>query len=454
VASPLTLLQQRATEDWFIGDRADRFNLLADERFRQLQQRQFPATILLAESDPIDFLASFLAAIASGCSLFLGNPRWQQQEWQEVLEIAQPDLVWGNIPSLHHVPHPSHPSPLSSSILIPTGGSSGKLRFAIHTWDTLNASVEGFYGYFGSQPVNSFCTLPLYHVSGLMQFLRSFLTGGRLLIWPYKFLKEGDRGPIHPEDFFISLVPTQLQFLLDTAPVWLSRFRTVLVGGAPIWPDLRDRARKHQIKLAPTYGMTETAAQVVTLQPQDFLAGNNSSGRVLPHAEVTVENERENIWESDRIGTIYIRSNSLCFGYYPETSQSELSQNNRFSTDDLGYFDSQGYLHVVGRSSTKIITGGENVFPAEVEAAILSTQLVSDVCTIGVGDRVWGEAIFAVYTSQQLNLSPAILKAALESKLSSFKIPKYWLQVEKLPRNERGKINYSEVEKLALQLLI
>ena len=73
--------------------------------------------------------------------------------------------------------------------MIPTGGTSGKIRFAMHNWETLTASVKGFYRYFGETHVNSFCVLPLYHVSGLMQFMRSFITGGRLLNLPYKALK-------------------------------------------------------------------------------------------------------------------------------------------------------------------------------------------------------------------------------------------------------------------------
>jgi O-succinylbenzoic acid--CoA ligase len=336
-------------------------------------------------------------------------------------------------------------------ILIPTGGSSGKLRFAIHTWDTLMASVRGFHQYFDEKPVNSVCVLPLYHVSGLMQFLRSLTTGGRLTILPFKELVAGEGQHLDPSQFFISLVPTQLVRLLDSgAAAWLSRFRAVLLGGAPAWESLLARARRDRIPLALTYGMTETASQVVTLKPEDFLKGNNSSGRVLPHARVTIRNETGEICDRDRIGTITITADSLALGYYNE-AQNPIS--NLFQTDDLGYFDRQGYLHVIGRRSRKIITGGENVFPEEVEAAIRATQLVADVGVLGISDHYWGQAVTAIYSPRSPEVSLAQLQAAVAGNLSQFKCPKHWIAVEQLPRNSQGKVNYTQLEQIAIARL-
>ncbi|MCZ0903636.1 AMP-binding protein, partial [Microcoleus sp. HI-ES] len=258
------------------------------------------------------------------------------------------------------------------TIMIPTGGSSGKIRFAIHTWETLTASVQGFQQYFQADKINSFCVLPLYHVSGLMQFMRSFTTKGKLAIQPFKELENGQICDIEPEEFFISLVPTQLQRLLqnpDTAN-WLGRFHSVLLGGAPAWPELLETARNYQIKLAPSYGMTETASQIATLKPEDFLAGNNSSGQTLPHAQITIRSANGEILCDNQIGNIAVNAKSLALGYYPEN----FADRQYFQLDDLGFFDQNNYLNIVGRSSDKIITGGENVFPAEVEAVVRSTN--------------------------------------------------------------------------------
>jgi O-succinylbenzoic acid--CoA ligase len=279
-----------------------------------------------------------------------------------------------------------------------------------------------------------------------MQFIRSWTSGGKLVIWSFKSLVAGELPNINPAEFTISLVPTQLQRLLDCCPNWLSRFQSVLLGGAPAWTELLNAARKHGIPLAPTYGMTETASQVATLKPEDFLGGNNSCGQVLPHAEITIGGNRAEILPPGEIGIINIKTDSLALGYYPE-SQTIAPQ---FTTDDLGFLDAQGYLHIVGRNSQKIITGGVNVFPAEIEAAIFATNLVSDVVVIGLPDSYWGEAVTAVYVARSPKILPEHLAAAIASTLSKFKQPKHWLPVPSLPRNSQGKINRQELLKINL----
>ncbi|HEY9830556.1 MAG TPA: hypothetical protein V6D26_08255, partial [Stenomitos sp.] len=213
---PLAYLKQRINDDWLIDDHRQQLNALTEEFFQQLTKYSpggIPPKVLIAEHNPQRFLAAFLAAVAANCPVFLCNPNWVQQEWQPVLEMVQPDLILGQPMTLPtpHYPHPITHYPLPNHIMIPTGGSSGKIRFAVHTWETLMASVQGFHQYFGNNQVNSFCVLPLYHVSGLMQFLRSLTTGGQLMITSFKQVEAGEKFKINPAEFFISLVPTQLQ---------------------------------------------------------------------------------------------------------------------------------------------------------------------------------------------------------------------------------------------------
>jgi O-succinylbenzoic acid--CoA ligase len=448
----LTYLRQRTHENWLIAYDNNQFCDLTEEffvEFTQLSYQVIYPKIVLVEENPLRFLAAFLAAVAANCYVFLCNPQWKKKEWEQVFTLVQPDLILGSCleeirPTKIAAPSPSPLAPLPL-VMIPTGGSSGKIRFAMHSWKTLTESVRGFYQYFGEIPVSSYCVLPLYHTSGLMQFLRSFLTGGKLLLLPYQALKSGEKGGINPEEFFISLVPTQLQFLLHTDPSWLSRFHTVLLGGAAAWPLLLDTARKSKIRLAPTYGMTETASQIVTLKPEDFLKGNNSSGQILPHIEVTIRPDPEFFFEPDQAGIITVRSNSLCLGYYPEL----FPDRQFFQTNDLGFFDDRGYLHITGRNDRRIITGGENVFPIEVEAVILATQLVIDVCVIGLPDQKWGQAVTAVYSPQEIDISIEAIKTAIENKISKFKQPKHWIQLEIIPRNLQGKVNYPLLKEIA-----
>ena len=468
---PLTYLQKRLGDDWLIGYDCQQLISLAEELLTQLLQCGTLPKILLAEKDPIKFIAGFIAATTANCPVFLCNPNWVQAEWEQVFNLVQPDIIWGE--NLNFTPvHPPHiPTSHSGLIMIPTGGSSGEIKFAIHTWQTLMASVQGFTKYFAIDKVNSFCVLPLYHVSGLMQFMRSLTTNGQLVILPFKTLEtnltpllvdvEGQgvgfsyHSPSHiidiidninPAEFFLSLVPTQLQRLLNYSPTWLSNFHTVLLGGAPAWLEILEAARFHRIRLAPTYGMTETASQIATLKPEAFLNGINNCGQILPHAQIQIYNEQGKILNNHQTGIITIKSNALALGYYPNLFKN----NHNFSVDDLGFIDDNGYLNIIGRNSNKIISGGENVFSTEVEASILATKLVKDVGVLGLPDKHWGQAVTAVYVPINLEVSHEILQNLITNKISKFKQPKHWIAVDQLPRNQQGKINREQLEKIAM----
>ncbi|MBW4441032.1 MAG: 2-succinylbenzoate--CoA ligase [Plectolyngbya sp. WJT66-NPBG17] len=446
---------------------------LAELRYWELLRLEKPV-VLLCDRDPVQFLAGFVAACSVPCHVFLCNPDWGETEWQQVSELVEPDLVWGT-PEIATVLGSSLNPPfwgtlkrensrfqsnlqLSKSpkigglrgrkltetkrrrtgldavakgaktlIMIPTGGTSGKLRFAMHTWETLSASVQGFCQYFEIARINSLCVLPLYHVSGLMQFLRSFLTNGTFILQSWKTLDT----QLDPQDFFISLVPTQLQQLMIHAD-WLAQFKTILLGGAPAWLDLLEEARSRNLPIAPTYGMTETASQIATLKPADFLNEIEGCGRVLPHAEITIVDQK-----------LSIQSKSLMLGYYPN-----LLNEPKFDPDDLGYFDDRQFLHLIGRDSNKIISGGENIFPSEVEAAVRSTKLVQDIYVLGTPDSIWGQSVTAIFVPCDETVTIEQLKTALRSSLAAFKHPKRWIKVDQIPRTAQGKIKRDLIEEI------
>ena len=433
---------------------------LIEVRLQQITSRQknYSRTIVLvAETNPIEFLATFIAGIIAQVDLLLCDPGWQRREWEQVLQLVKPDLIYGErspeklIAQLESIQPVEPQLPDKPLIMIPTGGTSGKIRFAMHTWETLTASVLGFQEYFSCQQINSCCTLPLYHVSGLMQFMRSLITQGNLVICSYKALPTQQLS-LDKSDYFISLVPTQLQYLIASIPEWLAKFKTVLLGGAPPMRSLLDTARNYHIPIALTYGMTETASGVVTLKPKDFLAGNNSNGRVLPHAKIEiVKNSQSQKRElgaadfEDNLGLVEINCSSLCLGYYPQL----FTAKETLITDDLGYLDRDGYLYLVGRNSQKIITGGENVFPAEVESAIYATGLVKDVCVIGISDRFWGQVVTAVYVPLESSHDLNLIQQKVRQQLAKYKQPKCWIEIDKIPRNDRGKINYQKLKEIA-----
>ncbi|NJN30063.1 MAG: AMP-binding protein [Synechococcales cyanobacterium RM1_1_8] len=582
MATALEWLNQRSAEDWiWSGDGGSNADLsarslaaasqaaaaIAQQHFPQLshspEQGDRPPVILLATADPATFLAWFSALTSLGYPLFLGNPDWGEAQWRQIAAGLAPDVIladldqskaqglgwtawnqnvdiWasnnlsfpqisencGKPTKTYHSEGRRRFDPLfdfsepveKGWICIPTGGSTGQLRFAIHSWKTLAASVGGLRRSPLVPPggaIHSYCLLPLFHVSGLMQFLRSLLTGGQLVVQPWHQLLTGleaaapDQSnqssqasePSHPIaqldpsdrpwtnfPFFLSLVPTQLQRLLNqpAAIPWLRQFHCIFLGGAPAWPALLDRARAAALPLAPTYGMTETASQVATLSPAEFLRGRSGCGPALPHARLALE-------PAGAIGPapLRIRADSLALGYYslPAPGPATAAVSGRamvtrwdeagFLTDDLGQLDGAGRLTIVGRASDKIISGGENIFPAAVEAAILATGLVVDGAVLGWPDPVWGERVVAVVVAEAMAVravtagpvavepvavepaavEPAAVEpAAVESvesapgelvlalnraiapQLSPAQRPKQWLIAPALPRNGQGKL--------------
>ncbi|MGQ9869886.1 2-succinylbenzoate--CoA ligase [Leptodesmis sp.] len=513
--TPLTYLQQQTKADWLIGHSSQKVLSLTEHLIQQLltypqPDPGEPFKILLVHRDPVQFLAHFIAACTVPSHLFLCNPDWAATEWQQVLELVQPDLIWqdGTIEIqnskfkiqnsdqsfvIRHSSLLENQEPRTkdqrnsklqtpaSKIAIPTGGSSGKIRFVIHTWDTLMASVRGFQQHFEVEQVNCCCVLPMYHVSGLMQIMRSLTSSGQLAIVPFKTFASGHFPNFDPQTFFLSLVPTQLHRLLQDrrftetplpsthsphhsitppstpspllpqSPIpnpqspFLSYFKAILLGGAPTWPELLNQARELRLPLAPTYGMTETASQVATLKPAEFLQGKTGVGQVLPHVQIQICNNQGDRLPANQPGLIHIYSHSLALSYYPPLPTPHSPLPTPFYPDDIGYLDADGYLHLLGRNSDKMITGGENVFPAEVEAAIQATGLVRDVYVMGVSDRHWGQAITAFYSPLDPDLQIDSLKAALQTRLSKFKHPKHWIAMASLPRNAQGKINQAHL---------
>ncbi len=408
--------------------------------------RSAPRKLLIQSSDPLFYLAWFLAAHLAEYSVFLAQPHWSPSERDQVLHQIGSTWIAGDDRLQFQAASQPDLEISTPWILIPTGGSSGSIRFAIHTWPTLSASVWGFQSHFNLNEINSLCVLPLYHVSGLMQAMRCLLTQGRLILMPWKDLERGEKINGDPREFCLSLVPTQLHRLLQIPSLipWLAEFKVILIGGGPSWPDLLHQARSQGLPLSPTYGMTETASQIATLKPQEFLSGQINSGCPLPHAQITIQDLQGQILNPKHTGLITIQARSLALGYYPDLWSEPI-----FQPQDLGYLDPQGYLHVLGRTDQLIITGGEKVLATEVEAVIHSSGWITDVCVIGVPDPEWGQRVVALYVPKQFEITEKHLQSYLRDQLSPFKIPKDWIHLSTLPRNPQGKLNRAQILQMA-----
>ena len=319
---------------------------------------------------------------------------------------------------------------------VATGGTSGERRWARHDERTLTSAVRGFCAHFGLTRVNAVDVLPAYHVSGLMARLRCAETGGRHVAWSWKRLEVGERPELDPTqgDWVLSLVPTQVQRLLASpaAVAWLRGFKVIFVGGGPAWAELADAAARAGLRLSLSYGMTETAAMVAALRPEEFLAGARSCGVALPHATIRL----------DADGRIGIAGESVFLGYGSSEQAEEI-----FWTEDLGRWDERGYLEILGRRDAVIITGGKKVQPQDVEAALRASGEFSDVAVIGVPDAEWGEIVVACYPAG--GREPDLVRAV--AGVRGAMKPKRFLAVADWPRAAQGKINRAQLKTLALK---
>jgi O-succinylbenzoic acid--CoA ligase len=405
-------------------ERAGLARLLAGKSIAHGAQR-----IQVSESDPRKFMSAFARAVASGAEVFLCNPDWGAFEHRQLAELLQSKIE-------------NQKSKMDEGwLMIPTGGTGGKIRFARHDSATIAAAVRGFTRHFALAQVNAAGVLPLYHVSGLIAWMRCLLTGGEYLPLDWKAVESGVLPvlPAKAQGWTLSLVPTQLERLLrqERAVEWLRGFRIIFLGGAPAWPELLDKAAALRLPLSPGYGMTETAAMVAALRPEEFLAGARSCGAVLPHVQISFDEE----------GSILVGGGSVFRGYWPEWRN-----DGPFASQDGGWLDERGHLHVTGRRDAVIITGGEKVNPAEVEAVLRGTGELADVVVLGRPDSEWGESVVAAYPAEP---RPDLTRVenALARLLSPAKRPKRLVALPVWPVNAQGKVNRAEVARLLEQEL-
>jgi O-succinylbenzoic acid--CoA ligase len=380
------------------------------------------AAVCVRESDPERFRAAFAAAVAGEGEVFLANPTWTAEEMAHATRLMAT---------------PSAPKSDRGWLMIPTGGSSGLLKFARHDGHSLAAAVRGFVQHFALAQVNALGALPLFHVSGLMAWMRCVMTGGEYRAGDWKQLEAGE-WPELPADrpWVTSLVPTQLERLLRAGKAVdrLRRFHVIFLGGAPAGAELLDEAAHAGLPLSLSYGMTETAAMITALRPGEFLAGERSSGAALPHARVELSEE----------GVIRIGGSSLFRGYFPEWRH----ERKFFETADLGAWSGGRRLQVLGRRDAAIITGGEKVQPAEVEATLRVAAGTGDFAVIGLPDAEWGERVVCVFSAAG-KFDVARARAALE-RLSAPQRPKDFIALPEWPRNDADKLNRARLRDLAL----
>jgi len=296
----------------------------------------------------------------------------------------------------------------------------------------------------------SLVAMPIFHIGGSGWGVMGLYHGAKGVI-----AREFD--PTKVLDFFeqsgitkLFMVPAAMQFVVRqprARSVDFSRLKYMLYGASPIPAALlKECIEVFKCGFVQMYGMTETTGTIVALPPEDHVEGMErmrSAGKALPGVELAILDVYGNRLPPREVGEIATRSGSNMAGYWnlPEATAKTLGSDGWLRTGDAGYMDSDGYLYIHDRIKDMIISGGENIYPAEVESAICDHPDVAEVAVVGVPDDRWGEAVKAIVVMKQgKEATAADIINFTRERIAGFKTPKSVEFIEALPRNPSGKI--------------
>ncbi len=315
--------------------------------------------------------------------------------------------------------------------VIHTSGTTSEPKRVGLTFGNLLWSAQGSAVALGSDPAERWlCTLPVCHVGGLSILVRSAIFATTALVHE-RFETESALTALMEQDItLVSVVATTLGRLLDAGLTHPPRLRLALAGGGPVPQALLERAAAAGVPVCQTYGLTEASSQVSTVPLAALRAAEPAyvpamgAGRPLFCTRVRIAED----------GEILVAG--------PTVAPAAVSPDGWLATGDLGMLDSGGNLHVSGRRSDTIISGGENVAPAEVEAVLESHPQVAEAAVIGRSDPRWGEAVTAIVVPRAgAELDAELLQEHCAQRLAAYKVPKQVvLEAGPLPRTRSGKL--------------
>jgi acyl-CoA synthetase (AMP-forming)/AMP-acid ligase II len=296
----------------------------------------------------------------------------------------------------------------------------------------------------------SLVAMPIFHIGGSGWGVMGLYHGAKGVI-----AREFD--PTKVLDFFeqsgitkLFMVPAAMQFVVRqprAREVDFSRLKYMLYGASPIPAALlKECIDVFGCGFVQMYGMTETTGTIVALPPEDHVEGlerMRSAGKAMPGVELAILDGDGNRLPPGEVGEIATRSGSNMAGYWnlPEATAKTLGSDGWLRTGDAGYMDKDGYLYIHDRIKDMIISGGENIYPAEVESAICDHPDVAEVAVVGVPDDKWGEAVKAIVVMKPgRKATPTDIIGFTRERIAGFKTPKSVDFIEALPRNASGKI--------------
>lgn len=321
------------------------------------------------------------------------------------------------------------------AVIMNTSATTGQFKSVPLRWGQIRAHVQASQKVLGkTEQDNWLMVLPLFHVSGLSILMRSLYNGTAITILP-KYDEAKVLELIEAEKInMMSLVPTILTQL--EPKITHHTLRVILLGGEFIPMALIDACEKKLLPIYKTYGMTETFSQSVTFSVLDYPYKRDSVGKPLPGMQVRIDNP-----DADGVGEIHLKGPMVMTGYIDkEPIDGDLN------TDDIGYVDEDGFVYILNRRKDLIISGGENIYPKELEDLVYTLPAVKECAVVPVSDPKWGQvpALFVAFNDGESMTADAIL-SFMNQSLAKYKIPKYVKILPSLPRNGTGKIMRNEL---------
>lgn len=293
------------------------------------------------------------------------------------------------------------------------------------------------------------CTMPLFHISGFSILVRSVLYGMEVRLYEKFEVEAVTREIVEGTISRMSVVSVMLSQIIaeleKNHQVAHSNFKTMLAGGGSVPVDYLQRAIARKLPILQTYGMTETSSQTATLSASDALRKIGSAGKPLFFNEIKIKDAEH----PNEHGEIYIKGPHVTPGYIGRFQANSALENGWLPTGDIGYLDEEAYLYIVDRRTDLIISGGENIYPAEIENILAGHPKIREVGVCGKDHTKWGQTpvAFIVLASP---VSEEELFAFCTERLAKYKVPTEFVFVDALPRNASNKLLRRELKQWLL----
>ena len=328
-----------------------------------------------------------------------------------------------------------------------TSGTTGRPKGVVLTSRHFGSSALAGLSHLGSKKNDRWLAcVPLFHIAGLSILTKSVLSGAGVVLHS-RFDTEDVSAALDTQHItLLSLVPTMLHRLVKVRLAAGKRavpsLRAVLIGGASCSEELRRQSLDLGFPVLRTYGLTETCSQVATEPLTETLTDSSSLPKPLRGVELKIVNNRGESRAAWEEGEILVRGGMVMNHYFNRVAESEKAlQDGWLHTGDIGFLDDHGGLCLLSRRNDLIVSGGENVYPAEVEACLIRHPAVEEVCVTGEDDEEFGQCVVAWVAPRDLQgVSEEGLRQHCRKSLAGYKVPRRIITLKRLPRNALGKI--------------